>query len=489
MADVYLGQPIQSMDRWVAIKVLLPELSQSQKFVSMFQSEGELGQMFKHPNIVRTWDVGKVTLDEGTLHMLTMDYVHGRDLGAVARHFRGERSPMPVNQALYIASEVLKGLAYAHDLEDEAGKPLHLVNRDVSPANVMISFDGRVRLIDFGIAQATLDFRSQIGAIRGKLSYMSPEQVRGLPVDSRSDLFSLSVVLYQLLTGTEPFPGESEFEQMEKIRAVEPTAPSELNRRIPPGVEALLLKGLAKNSMARFHDALDMLEAVEAQRKMLDLHYTPEALATFMQGAFQDDMELLHARVRKARQLLKDIKGPWTDTIKAVVDAPITPHLFNMKAGDSPSSPTDDGDAEASPAPTPDDLKESPSTSQETDAAASLAQPAAPPQEAPTPLTEEASGAPDAPQESAEEPRHSPEEAPHSEPEPHAPEQNVASVITDLPTTVALAADPFERGEATPTTDQAGNHSRYLWTLLLCGFGLLLLISILAASAFFMWKP
>lgn len=486
MADVYLGQPIESMDRWVAIKVLLPELSQSQKFVAMFQSEGELGQMFKHPNIVRTWDVGKVTLDSGTLHLLTMDYVHGRDLGAVARHFRGERSPMPVNQALYIASEVLKGLAYAHELEDEAGMPLHLVNRDVSPANVMISFDGRVRLIDFGIAQATLDFRSQIGAIRGKLSYMSPEQVRGLPVDSRSDLFSLSVVLYQLLTGTEPFPGESEFEQMEKIRAVEPTAPSELNRRIPPGVEALLLKGLAKSPMARFHDALDMLEAVEAQRQALDLHYTPEALATFMQGAFQDDMELLHARVRKARQLLKDIKGPWTDTIEAVVDAPITPHLFNTRVGDSRPAPQQDNDADVDRA---DHLKDSPSASGDDDAVTSRAQPAERPQESPTPDSEHAPSASDTPQESPEALPHAHEEALPSAQKSHDLERNVASVITDLPATVALAEDPFERGEVTPTTDKEGNHSRYLWTLLMCGFGLLLLIAVIVATAFFMWKP
>ncbi len=312
MADVYLGQPMGTPERWVAIKVLLSKLSERRKFIQMFDSEGKLGMLFNHPNIVRTWDVGQLEVEGNTLHYLAMDYVHGRDLGAVGRYFRNNQGArMPVNQALYVAREVLSGLAYAHDLEDDTGQPLHLVNRDVSPANVMISFDGHVRLIDFGIAQATMDFRSQIGSIRGKLSYMSPEQVRGLPVDARSDLFSLSVVLYQLLTGVEPFAGEGEFEQMEKIRAVDPTPPSQLNHHVTPGLEAIIMKGLSKAPAERFYDAREMMEAVEAEQAEVGATYGKEEMGRFMATAFKSDIELLQARVSKARAILSEMNGAW----------------------------------------------------------------------------------------------------------------------------------------------------------------------------------
>ncbi len=305
MADVFLARPTRGPDRWVALKTLLPKLAESRKFVGMFHSEGSLGMMFDHPNIVRTLDVGKIEIEGVTTHYLAMEYVHGRDMGAVARFFRKENARMPIGQVLHIAQEVLAGLVYAHDLADESGKPLHLVNRDVSPANIMVGFDGRVRLIDFGIAQATMDFRSQIGSIRGKLSYMSPEQVRGLPVDGRSDLFSLSVVLYQLLTGVEPFIGEGEFEQMEKIRAAQAEPPSSLNHLISPSLEAIILKGLSRDQNDRFMDAGEMLDAVRRERARMESGYDNRALWTFMQRAFKGDIELLQARVNKAQAILR----------------------------------------------------------------------------------------------------------------------------------------------------------------------------------------
>lgn len=349
MADVYLAQHRDHPERWVAFKVLLDSLTSKRKFVSMFQSEGELGKRFNHPNIVPTFDVGHLEVEGQDLHFLAMDYVHGRDLGAVGRHFREGDGAMPVPQALYIAREVLRGLAYAHDLTDEAGMPMHLVNRDVSPANVMVSFDGEVRLIDFGIAQATLDFRSQIGAIRGKISYMSPEQVRGLPVDRRSDLFSLSVVLYQLLTGTEPFSGEGEFEQMEKVRAFDPPRPGELNRQVGPEVDALLMRGLTKDPSERYADADEMLVAVEEALVALDSGYDQERLSGFMKRAFKADMELLEARVRKARALLERMDAeepsepPSTREIFEVEVELDTPHGLSEDTGEpSPSVALDE---------------------------------------------------------------------------------------------------------------------------------------------------
>ena len=168
----------------------------------------------------------------------------------------------------------------------------------------MLGFEGQVLLIDFGIAQATMDFRSQIGSIRGKLSYMSPEQVRGLPVDARSDLFSLSVVLYQLLAGAEPFGGSGEFEQMERIRSAEPAPLSGINRLVSKDLEALITKGLAKNPFERFMDAREMLDEVEAIRQKVASTYGTPELRDFMQSAFKGDIELLNTRVNTARRIL-----------------------------------------------------------------------------------------------------------------------------------------------------------------------------------------
>jgi serine/threonine protein kinase len=306
MANVFLGQTTAEPHRWLAIKTLLPELAQSSKFVSMFHNEGTLGQMLVHPHIVETYDVGRLGEGADALYYLVLGYVHGRDLGAVARHFRKANAPMPLAHVLTVAEQVLSGLDYAHARCDASGQPLHLVNRDVSPANIMVGFDGKARLIDFGIAQANLDFRSQIGAIRGKISYMSPEQVRGLPLDARSDLFSLSAVLYQLLTGVEPFAAETEAEQMELIRAYEPPRPREYDPSLPEALDEFLMKGLAKRASDRFHDAQDMREAVVALRERLGLAADVEAVGAFMREAFREDMELLQGRVDKARHILRE---------------------------------------------------------------------------------------------------------------------------------------------------------------------------------------
>lgn len=334
MADVFLGQPLYAPNHWVAVKTLLPKLAQRSKFISMFRSEGKLGMMFNHPNIVRTWDVGVDEGGDSPIQFLAMDYVHGRDLGAVYRSFQRAGDKMPVSQAMHVGAAVLSALAYAHTLTDAQGDPLHLVNRDVSPANIMVGFDGRVCLIDFGIAQATLDFRSQIGAIRGKLSYMSPEQVRGLPVDGRSDLFSLGVVLYQLLTGSEPFGGDGEFEQMERIRSADPTDPLRINPELPASVGAFLTRALQKDSAARFRDAGEMLAAAQAIQLEVADGWTQERMSAFMRERFASDLARLQGRVDRAREILKEegafdlppelhtapLDGPSLDSLEIVID-------------------------------------------------------------------------------------------------------------------------------------------------------------------------
>jgi eukaryotic-like serine/threonine-protein kinase len=321
MADVFLGQPLYAPMHWVAVKTLLPKLAQRSKFIGMFRSEGNLGMMFNHPNIVRTWEVGLDESGETAIHYLAMDYVHGRDLGAVYRSFQRLDVRPPIAQALHVGAEVLGALDYAHNMSDAQGDPLHLVNRDVSPANVMVAFDGRVCLIDFGIAQATQDFRSQIGAIRGKLSYMSPEQVRGLPVDGRSDLFSLGVVLYQLLTGTEPFGGDGEFEQMERVRSAEPVAPRSVNPALSDSAVAFLDRALQKDPARRYGSAAEMLAAVTALQAEVGDPWSQSRMSAFMRERFAPDVARLQGRVDRAREILLEEGG--FDIPAALHDAPL----------------------------------------------------------------------------------------------------------------------------------------------------------------------
>jgi len=302
MADVYLAERIASPDDgFLAVKVLLPRLAQRRKFVDMFTAEGKLGLMLDHPNIVETLDVGSV----GRIRFIAMEYIQGQDLGRIVRVFRNAGAPVLVPIALLVVKESLAGLAYAHELEDASGAPLQLVNRDFSPANVMVGFDGQVRLIDFGIAQALLDYRSQIGSIKGKVTYMSPEQVRGLALDARSDLFSVGTVLYQLLTMTEPFQGPSEFEQMERVREANPPPVHEVNPRIDRALSDIVAKAMEKEPVQRFADAREMLEAIESYCESASIDLDNGQLAHFMKTEFAPVRAKQLNDVAEARRILE----------------------------------------------------------------------------------------------------------------------------------------------------------------------------------------
>lgn len=303
MADVYLAERIRHTGTgYLAVKVLLPRLAQRRKFVDMFMSEGRLGLVLTHPNIVKTVDVGSV----GRIRFIAMEFIEGQDLGRIVRFFRSAGAPVPVEIALFVICESLKALEYAHSVTDENGQPLQLVNRDVSPANVMIGFDGSVQLIDFGIAQALLDYRSQIGSIKGKVTYMSPEQVRGLALDARSDLFSVGTVLYQLLTMQEPFQGPSEFEQMERVREASPPPVCEVNPRIDQALSDLVGRAMEKDPADRFLSATAMREALETYCASAAVGFEQSHVADFMRAEFSSTKGTLLRDIDEARNILAE---------------------------------------------------------------------------------------------------------------------------------------------------------------------------------------
>jgi serine/threonine protein kinase len=225
MAEVFKAKTfgVEGFERLLAVKRILPNIAEDEEFIAMFIDEAKIAVQLQHANIAQIFDLGKVE----DSYFIALEYVPGKDLRSIFDRLRGRGEVMTIQQACHIIMQVCEGLDYAHNKRDAQGRELHLVHRDISPQNVLIGYDGEVKLIDFGIAKAAgKASKTQAGILKGKFGYMSPEQVRGLPIDRRSDIFSVGIVLYELLTNERLFVGESDFSTLEKVRNVEIMPPS-----------------------------------------------------------------------------------------------------------------------------------------------------------------------------------------------------------------------------------------------------------------------
>ncbi len=291
MAEVYRAISPEDAEHLVAIKCMRPQLAKENRFVEMFIREGKLALLLEHENIVRTLEIGR---SEGR-YFITMEYISGRDLTQLLRRCQEMSKRIPVPHAIYIASMVCRGLHYAHSRTDAEGRLLNIVNRDVSPSNVRLSYDGDVKLLDFGIAQAMLKFTSEIGILKGKFSYMSPEQIRGMPVDARTDIFSTAILLHEMLTTEKLFRGDSEFDLMEKVRSAAVPPPSKFNRRVKPELDAIVLRGLAREPDDRFPNAGAFADALD---EVLESYgFQKDELREFVRGMFPSEWNRERAEV------------------------------------------------------------------------------------------------------------------------------------------------------------------------------------------------
>jgi serine/threonine protein kinase len=216
-----------------------------------------------------------------------MEYIGGRDLTQVLRRCQETQQRIPVPHAVYIAARIAEGLHFAHTLAGPDGRPLNIVNRDVSPSNVRLSYDGDVKLLDFGIAQALMKFTSEIGILKGKFSYMSPEQIRGMPLDARTDVFSTGIILHEMLTTEKLFRGDTEFALMEKVRKAEVPPPSNFNRRVTPELDAISLKALARDVADRYQNAAQL--AADLDALIAGYRFDPKELRQFMRQLFRKE--------------------------------------------------------------------------------------------------------------------------------------------------------------------------------------------------------
>jgi len=256
---VYLAVRGDDPSELLAIKCLKRDLASDSRFVDMFNRETKIALMLDHPAIVRTLDAGKIA----RRYYIAMEYIAGCDLNRLLRRSQNSNRPMPVPHAIYVTLQLTRALHYAHTLRSPYGHPLNIVNRDISPANIRISYASEVKLLDFGIAQAATRITSEIGFLKGKYAYMSPEQIRGLPVDCRSDIFSLGIVLYEMLTAQRLFHDNSQFGLMEKVRQQVITPPSKLNRRVQGELDAVVMSMLERDPRQRISSAIDLGKRME----------------------------------------------------------------------------------------------------------------------------------------------------------------------------------------------------------------------------------
>ncbi len=302
MAEVFRAKAfgVEGFERLVAVKRILPNIAEDKEFIRMFIEEAKLSVQLNHANIAQIFDLGVVD----TSYYIALEHVHGRDLRGIFDRCRTVGEAMPVAQACFIVMKACEGLDYAHNKRDQSGRELSLVHRDVSPQNVLVSFEGEVKIIDFGIAKAAgKGSKTQAGILKGKFGYMSPEQVRGLPVDRRSDVFSCGIVLYELLTGERLFVGESDFSTLEKVRNVEILPPSTYNRRIPDELERIVLKALAKDTEDRYQNAIDLHDELQAFVYTAGEFYSRKDLAGWMKKTFGKEIEEETAKLESYRQL------------------------------------------------------------------------------------------------------------------------------------------------------------------------------------------
>jgi len=281
MAEVYRARRQTDSRQMLAVKVMRPQLAREARFIDMFHREGKLAMMLRNRCIVETHELGQ---HEGR-HYIAMEYIGGRDLTQVLRRCQETNQRIPVPHAVYIAARIAEGLHFAHTLVDAAGRPLNIVNRDVSPSNVRLSYDGAVKLLDFGIAQALMKFTSEIGILKGKFSYMSPEQIRGMPLDARTDVFSAGIILHEMLTTEKLFRGDTEFALMEKVRKAEVPPPSHFNRRVTPELDAISLKALARDVADRYQSAAQLAAALDAVIE--GYRFDPTEVRQFMRQLFR----------------------------------------------------------------------------------------------------------------------------------------------------------------------------------------------------------
>jgi len=245
MAQLYRAKIIgvEGFEKFIAIKQILPHLAHEGELITSFIDEAKLAALLNHQNVVQIYDFGSME----NSYFITMEFLYGKDLRAVIAKAREKGNPVSLENALYLISKVCAGLDYAHNLKDFQGKSLNIIHRDISPQNVFLTYQGDVKIVDFGIAKAASQSTiTQVGMIKGKVAYMSPEQAAGKVIDHRSDIFATGILLYELVAGGRMFKGDDTLQILSKVREAEFTPLGSLKSGLPEKLYDIVAKALAK---------------------------------------------------------------------------------------------------------------------------------------------------------------------------------------------------------------------------------------------------
>jgi len=302
MAEIFLAlhRSMAGFEKLVVIKRILPSMNTNKAFIEMLTHEARIAATLSHPNVVQIFDVGQV---DGT-YFIAMEHIHGEDIQAVVRAMKKkELNEFPLEHTLGIVLGMCAGLAYAHEKRDLDGRPLSIVHRDISPRNIVVSFTGDVKIVDFGIAKSGVEPGEDTGSgqLKGKAPYMSPEQARGESIDWRSDIFAAGVMLFELTTGKRLFKGASEFETLKLIVDKEYPKPSEIRPDYPPPLERIVMRALSKSREERYQSAREMQGDLEAFIREERIAVSQVALTNWMTMLFED-------KIAQQKEALQDMK-------------------------------------------------------------------------------------------------------------------------------------------------------------------------------------
>ncbi len=289
MAELFLARAtaIHGFEKLVVLKRILPQHAESEEFIRMFLAEARLAATLHHPNIVQVYDIG----EDESAYFFTMEYVQGQDLRKLVRAARKADRALPLEHILHIVMGVAAGLHHAHEKIGTDGRPLGIVHRDVSPSNVLVTYEGGVKIVDFGIAKAaTAQTATIAGTLKGKIPYMSPEQCRGESVDRRSDIFSIGTLLWELTTGARLFTGENEFAIINRVAAGTVPLPTSVRPDYPPELEAIVMRALTADREHRYSTALDLQIDLEDFAREARLPVSSTRMSKFMRELFEEEM-------------------------------------------------------------------------------------------------------------------------------------------------------------------------------------------------------
>lgn len=352
MAEIFLAtsRGIEGFEKRLVIKRILPTLSDNEQFVRMFIEEARLCVALKHRNIVRVYDLGEIDHQ----YFIAMEYVDGRDLLKTLAACGRKKVGFPTDLALFIVMEILTGLDHAHGLTGSGGKPLGIIHRDVSPSNVLMSFEGQVKLGDFGIAKASTREKTATGILKGKFGYMAPEQVTGARIDHRADVFAAGIILYELLTGHRLFAGNNDLAVLERVRdaRVDPP-PRHYRPDLDLDLEQIVLRSLTRNPGDRFQTARAFRDAIASYVDRVGARVGPTQLARFMQRLFLDDPDEQERRSRSRLPSELDASHEERTSVSLPVEEEPETHTVTPPVVEVPDEVTMVGAQPADESPTP----------------------------------------------------------------------------------------------------------------------------------------